>query len=252
GGVPLKCTMNPAVGREDEFQIVPTTGSKKVMIVGGGPAGLEAARIANLRGHRVVLYEKGERLGGQVNIASIPPTKQELTKAVKYLSAQVKKSGVKLEIGKKVTSELIDQIKPDAVVIATGSSPVIPDIPGADNPKIITIKEVLSSEVTVGNKVLIIGGGMVGAETADYLTDLSVDITLLEMAEDIALDMVIWQREFLLERLSSRGVKVITSAVVREFLDDGAVFIKDGKEDRATGIDNIIIAAGTQSVDGLY
>jgi len=252
GGAPLNCTMNPAVGREDEFEIAPTTRSKKVVIVGGGPAGLEAARIASLRGHRVVLYEMKEKLGGQLNIASVPPTKQELTKAIRYLSIQAEKSGVQLEIGKHVTTDIIDRIKPDVVIVATGAGPVIPDIPGVNNPKVITVQDVLSSEVAVGQKILVVGGGMAGAETADYLTDLSADITLLEMTEAIASDMVMWQREFLLERLSARGVKMITSAVVRQFLDDGVVFTKDGKEARIVGCDNIILAMGNQAVNGLY
>ena len=252
GGAPLNCTMNPAVGREDEFQIVLTTRPKKVMIVGGGPAGLEAASIASLRGHRVVLYEKGERLGGQVNIASIPPTKQELTKAIRYLSIRAEKSGVQLEMGQNVTPEVVDRIKPDAVVIATGARPVIPNIPGADNPKVITVKEVLTSQVKVGQKILVVGGGMAGAETADYLTCLSAEITLLEMTEEIGSDMVPWQREFLLERLKTHGVQMMTSAVVIEFLHDGVVFMKDGKEDRVAGFDNIVLAMGNRAVNGLY
>ncbi|MBT3366031.1 MAG: FAD-dependent oxidoreductase [Nitrospina sp.] len=252
GGVPLTCTVNPAAGKEDEFRIIPCSSPKNVMVIGGGPAGLEAARIASLRGHTVTLYEKDDRLGGQLNIAVVPPTKQELTKAIKYLSAQAEKTGVKIEIGKKVTSELIEQVKPDAVVIATGSSPSVPDLPGADNPKIITSHDILSSKVGVGDKALVIGGGMVGAETADYLTDLSVDVTILEMTEDIATEMVIWQKETLVERLLASGVKIITSAMVKEFLDDGVVYIKDGKEKRITGVDNIIVAMGNRPDDELY
>jgi pyruvate/2-oxoglutarate dehydrogenase complex dihydrolipoamide dehydrogenase (E3) component len=222
------------------------------MVVGGGPAGLEAARIASLRGHRVVLYEMEEKLGGQLNIASVPPTKQELTKAIRYLSVQAEKSGVQLEMGKEVTADMIDRIKPDAVIVATGAGPLIPDIPGINNPKVITVKDVLSCEVAVGQRILIVGGGMAGAETADYLTSMATDITLLEMTEEIASDMVLWQKEFLMERLSASGVKIMTSAVVSEFLDDGVVFTKDGKEVRITGFDNMILAMGNSTVNGLY
>ena len=252
GGVPLNCTMNPSVGREDDFQIVPAAHSKKVMVVGGGPAGLEAARVASLRGHRVVLYEMEGKLGGQLNIASVPPTKQELTKATRYLSVQAEKSGVQLEIGKQVTADKIDRIKPETVIIATGAGPLIPDIPGINNPKVITVKDVLSCEVAVGQRILIVGGGMAGAETADYLTSLATDITLLEMTEEIASDMVLWQKEFLMERLSASGVKIMTSAIVSEFLDDGVVFTKDGKEVRITGFDNMILAMGNRTVNALY
>ena len=252
GGTPLKCTMNPAVGREDAFQIVPVTDPKKVMIVGGGPSGLEAARIASRRGHKVVLYEMEDRLGGQLNIASVPPTKQELTKATKYLSIQAEKSGVQLETGKQVTADTVARIKPDVVIVATGAGPVIPEIPGVDNPKVITIHDVLSCKTTVGQRILVVGGGMAGAETAHYLTNLSAEITLLEMTEEIATDMVLWQREFLLEHLKISGIHIMTSAVVKEFLDDGVVFLKDGKEQKLVGFDNIVLAMGNRPVNGLY
>ena len=252
GGSPLECTMNPAVGREDAFQIVPASDSKRVMIIGGGPAGLEAARIASLRGHQVVLYEMEDRLGGQLNIASVPPTKQELTKAIRYLSIQAEKSGVQLEMGKPVTPDIIARIKPDAVIVATGAEPVKPDIPGIDNPKVITAHDVLSSKIAVGQKILVVGGGMAGAETTDYLTNLPADITLLEMTGEIASDMVLWQREFLLERLKTAGIRIMTSAVVKEFLDDGVVFLRNDKEERIVGFDNIVLAMGNRAANGLY
>jgi NADPH-dependent 2,4-dienoyl-CoA reductase/sulfur reductase-like enzyme len=250
-GNPVTCSMNPAVGREKDMAIVPAGEPKTVLIVGGGPAGLEAARVASLRGHRVTLYDRTEKLGGQLNIASIPPAKQELAKAIKYFSTQIEKSGVKVEIGKEFTPALIHQSKPDVVIIATGSAPLIPDIPGVNNPRVVTAIDVLSGKVTIGNKALIIGGGMVGSETADYLSGLSVDVTLLEVLENIATDMVIWQKEFLLERLAMRGVKIITSAKVIEILADGVKFIKEGKENSIKGMDNIIIAMGAKSVNEL-
>jgi len=190
-GNPVTYSMNPTVGKEKNMVIVPAREPKTVLIVGAGPAGLEAARVASLRGHRVTLYERTEKLGGQLNIASISPAKQELIKAIKYFSTQIEKSGVKVEIGKEFTPALIHQLKPDVVIIATGSTPIIPDIPGVNNPRVVTAIDVLSGKITIGNKVIIIGGGIVGSETADYLSRLSVDVTLLEMLENIATDMVI-------------------------------------------------------------
>ena len=250
-GNPATCSLNPALGREKEMEIVPAGRRKKVLIIGGGPAGLEAAKVASLRGHQVTLYERTDRLGGQLNIAAVPPTKQELIKAIKYLSTEVRKLGVKVEIGKEFTAESIPSSIPDVVIMATGSSPLIPDLPGVSYPKVVTAKAVLSGQVTIGSKALVMGGGMIGSETADFLSELSVEVTLLEMLEDIAMDMVIWQREFLLERLAKRGVKVIPSAKVIEIFEDGVKFIRGGKEENIRGMDHIIIAMGAKSVDDL-
>jgi len=157
---------------------------------GGGPAGLELARVAALRGHKVTLCEKEEKLGGQINIASVPPFMQEMSLLAKHLAIQVEKVGVQVELGVEVTAELLDERKPDVLVVATGAVPVVPeDLPGIDNDKVVTAWDILAGhEAGLARKVVIIGGGLVGCETADFLAQTSdnkgvaaTDVTLLEM-----------------------------------------------------------------------
>jgi len=256
---PMTCVINPTVGREKEMAITPAAKLKKVLVAGGGPGGLEAARVAALRGHQVTLFEKQAKLGGQLNLAAIPPMKQELSKWVIYLSTQVKKAGVKVELKKEATPELIEKMKPDVVIVATGGECLIPPIPGVDGPKVITGHAVLTGKVAISRgKVLIIGGGMVGCELADMLADPgynqttgSLPVTIVEMLADIGLDVIPQTRMLLLLRLQQKGVKAITSATVKEILEDGVVITRNGQEETIRGMDYIILAMGAKSVNEL-
>lgn len=231
--------------------ITPAAKSKRVLVVGGGPAGMEAARVAALRGHDVTLYEKEAELGGQFRIASIPPTKQDILPFLKYLARQLDKSGVKVVLGQEATTSTVDELKPEVMVVATGSRPLILDIPGADGENVVTAHDVLTFKVRAGQRVAIAGGGMVGCETADLLASYGRDVTIVEMLPEIASDMAPGPKYFLLQRLAEQKVKVITSATIQRIASDGVVVSRDGKEETIGGMDTIVLAMGTVSVTDL-
>lgn len=247
----ISCLVNPFTCREDELKMEKVDNPKKVMVVGGGPGGLEAAWILAKRGHHVTLYEKENVLGGQYRIGAIPPTKQDISRAIKYYITMGKKYGVSYKLGVEVTEELIDKEKPDTVILATGGVPLIPDIKGIDNPRFVKAVEVLEGKKQVGRNVLVVGGGMVGAETADFLGEHFRKVTIIEMLPEIARDEQDAVRHFLMERLNKYGVRVLTNATVKEFLDDGVVYEKDGKEEKLTGFDTVVLAMGATSYNPL-
>jgi NAD(H)-dependent 7beta-hydroxy-3-oxo-delta4-cholenoic acid oxidoreductase len=271
---PLTCVINPAVGREKEMAIVPAAKPRRVLVAGGGPAGLEAARVAALRGHEVTLCEKDTKLGGQFNLAAVAPMKQELCKVIKYLSTQVEKAKVQVRLGTEVTAQLVEELKPDVVVVATGGVPSIPDIPGVQRENVVSAHDVLASKVGIhGGNVLVIGGGMVGLEVADLLANRGDNplvgrtrVTVVEMLENVGMGIAAEARILLMEGLREKGAEIATSTRVKEILPDGVRVVntikeilpdwttvtKDGDEERTIGgIDRIILALGVQSVDDL-
>jgi NAD(H)-dependent 7beta-hydroxy-3-oxo-delta4-cholenoic acid oxidoreductase len=255
----MTCVINPTVGREKEMALVPAARRKAVLVAGGGPGGLEAARVAAVRGHEVTLCEKGAKLGGQLNPAAMAPTKQEIALWIQYLAAQVEKAGVRVELNQEVTAQLIEERKPDVVVVATGGEWLVPSIPGLDREKVIDGSDVLQGKVNpLRAKVLVIGGGSTGCEVADAIAghgdnplDAENAVTIVEMLPGLALDAVPATRMLLLQRLRERGVRSITSVTVKEITDDGVVIAKDGKEETIRGMDHIVLACGTKPVDCL-
>ncbi|MDD2499038.1 MAG: FAD-dependent oxidoreductase, partial [Desulfitobacteriaceae bacterium] len=182
------CLVNPFCGREGKMKIEPADKKKKVLIAGGGPGGLEAAWVAAARGHQVVLFEKDKALGGQFRVGAISPGKQNIAKAIRFYTHMGEKYGVDFRLGVEVTASQIIAEKPDVVIVATGADPSIPNIPGINNPRIITSTDVLLGLKDPGTKVLIIGGGLVGSETADLLGEHGHEVTIVEMLPEIAQD----------------------------------------------------------------
>ena len=245
------CLVNPFCCAETRMKIEPAQTPKKVTVAGGGPAGLEAAWIAAAKGHKVTLYEKSEKLGGQLLIASVPPYKHEIAKAIVYFKRMCDVHGVDIKLNTEATEETILADSPDAVIIATGGAPLIPDIEGVENDRVVTAAEILSGSVIPGRKTLVVGGGMVGCETADFLGEQLRDVTIVELLDDVATEEPMQVRPFLMERLSGYGVKILTGTRVLKFTGDGVIAARDGSEITVDGFDTIVLAIGTRSVNTL-
>jgi 7beta-hydroxy-3-oxochol-24-oyl-CoA 4-desaturase len=256
----LTCMVNPAVMREKEMLIVPAEKAKKVLIVGGGPAGLEAARVSALRGHDVTLYEKSNRLGGQINIAAVPLHKQELIRMLKYLSCQIEKLGVKTVLGWEATVSDIEALKPDVVVIATGAEPILAEaIPGSRGNNVVTVWDVLSGKAGMTSRnIAIVGGSMSGCEAADMLANIGDNaivgrtrVTIIEMTETVAMDCSTQIRQLLMERLRHKDVTILNSTQVKAIGEYSVTVESGGKETVLEGFDLIVLALGSRSVDVL-
>lgn len=244
----ITCLHNPEVGAEKDYGITPVEASKKVMVIGGGPAGMEVAKVAAERGHVVTLYEKDGELGGQWILACIPPKKGEFREVIRYNLRELEKLGVKIELNKEVTPELVDNINPDVVVVATGAVPFVPELPGMKRKTVVTAHDVLSGRASgIGNKVAVLGGGLVGCETADFLVDQGKKVTIVEMLDEIAKDVGPVRKPFLMNRLTDGDVEMITAAKVESITEQGTVGIEQyGKKTEVGPYETIILALGSK------
>lgn len=255
----ISCLINPAAGREEEILLPLAATPKKVLVIGGGPAGMKAACVAALRGHRVTLVERTSKLGGQLLLAAFPPMKQEYTCLVQYLARRVEKAGVKVELNKEVDGAFLNAFQPEVVVMATGAVPWVPEvIPGINQKQVVTAWDVLAGRTLVGPEVVVVGGGKVGCETADFiahpvddLTPKGNRVTIVEMLENVALDEKSMARSLLIQRLKGKGVQIIVGAKVVEVLPDGVKYLKGGREETLRGMDHIVLAMGARAEDGL-
>jgi NADPH-dependent 2,4-dienoyl-CoA reductase/sulfur reductase-like enzyme len=243
-GKAIMCSMNPVIGQEaDKFTITLASNPKEVMIVGSGPAGMETAIIAAKRGHNVFLYEKEGKFGGQINQAIIPPHKRNLIPILEFLTTQMKQAGVHSFLNQEVTIETIKQEKPDHVILASGVIYNAPPIPGIGNENVLSAKKVLDGH-PVGKNIVIVGGGLIGCETAEFLSNQGKNITILEMLPDLAGKMVATERVLLLERLKHRGVKLFTSVKCSEIKLHQVTFIDQSQTTHIINADNVLIAVG--------
>jgi len=245
-GTPIICSVNPQVGFEDEMPIVPTTKVKEVVVVGGGPAGLETALVAQQRGHSVTLVEKDDRLGGQMLLSARPPGKEDFLEAVGYLVSQIGKAGVEVHTGRAVTAEEIEEMRPDAVVVAVGAEPVVPPIPGADRGNVVQAWDVLAGNASVGEKVVVIGGGSVGLETAHFLAAKGAEVIVCEMVEHFAGDMGRIVRFYLRKHLDDLGVRLLRSATVIEIRERSVSILQGEHRKEIDNVDTVVLATGVQ------
>lgn len=257
-GTAITCTVNPAVGKEKEMDITPAPKRKKVFVAGGGPGGMEAARVAALRGHKVTLYEKSGKLGGQLNLACVPPTKQELSEPVIWLSNQLAKAGVKVNLNTPLTIDEIENGKPDVLIVATGACQSEVKIKGADGPNVVTAWDILCGKTWVPfhidftpANIVVVGGGELGSETADLLAEANKNVTIIGSTDDIALEVNTMLRPGLMSRLAVNGVKIIAKARVTAIEENAVIYNKDEIEERIEEVDGVVLAVGVKPVNHL-
>jgi len=247
----LSCAVNPATGMEREFTIKPAEKKKSVLVVGGGASGMEAARVTALRGHKVTLWEKGDALGGNLIPASVPDFKQDYRRLINFLSTQIKKLDVTIELAKEATAELILEMKPDVVFIATGSTSIVPEIPGVGKKMVVTAVDLLLGKQEARKSVVVVGGGLIGCETALYLAQKGKKLTIIEMLDGVMLDMYSANRMHLLKLLADADVNILTETKCLEIRDNG-ITIADKYGKRSTlEADTVVLAVGLKSNDGL-
>jgi len=250
-GQPATCLVNPTLGKEEELRIKPADRKRRVLIAGAGPAGMEAAMVAGKRGHEVHLFEKADRLGGQFYTASIPPSKGEIGGFIVWQKKQLEENRVSVHLNAELTEEIVIGQNPDVVVLATGSTPVTPHWPGVKRANVVTAQDVLEGRTEVGRSVAVIGGGMVGSETASHLANHGKEVTMVEMLPEIAADVNARSRPFLLKDLAEQNVKVYVNATVKEVLVDGLRIERDSREEKIGPFDTVVLAVGVEPCNDL-
>lgn len=220
------CLVNPRVGREFENDMSPVENPKKVMVIGAGPAGLIAAKTAAQRGHQVTVFEKEPYVGGAFRAAAYPMGKGELSTVPASLWASVKALGVEVKLGTEADETLIQSEKPDAIIVATGSRPLMPPIEGIDSANVVTAEDVLYGNVDINPfaPVVVCGGGEVGGETAEFIAESAFNVTILEMQPAILNDMVFQNKAILMELLAKKNVRIITDAKVSKITESGVKY----------------------------
>jgi len=278
-GLPVACLVNPAAGREDAFVVQPAEVPKKVTVIGSGPGGLEAARVLSNRGHEVLLYEKEDRLGGKLNLCHLPPDRKEFIPYIDYLTDEMKRLKVKVITGREATEKTVLENSPDAVIVATGATQILPPIPGIDKSHVHFAEDVLEGKVDLGEKVVVIGGGAVGCETAEFvakrgtlqassaffLMDNDVinpeealilsksgrSVTIIEMLDRIGTGFGRAYRWVMMQNLRQCNVTMMTKTKCIEINEDHVIVQQEG-ERKTIEADTVIMATGYKPVNELY
>ncbi len=271
----VECLCNPRAGHEKETIIQKTDAPKKIMVIGGGAAGMSAALAAKEKGHDVTIYEKSEKFGGQLYLAAAPPGRAEFSELAKDLATQISVNDIKVKLNTEVTEGLIESEKPDAVILATGAVPLAPPIPGADQDHVVQAWDVLLDKVYTGNKVVVIGGGAVGVEVSLFLAEKgtlsgeavkflllnkaetpedlyklaskgSKDVVLIEMLEKVGKDIGKSTRWGMMQDVSRHGINIQVGTKALE-IKEKSVIVEIGDKKEEIEADSVVLASGSKS-----
>jgi 2,4-dienoyl-CoA reductase (NADPH2) len=277
-GTPVSCILNPRAGNEAIYSVKRVESPKKIMVAGGGPAGMEFAIIAAERGHRVTLYEKESSLGGQINLAKMPPGKREFQKIIDSMKARMEKWGVRVVLGTALTREIVAEQSPDALVVASGARPMNLDVPGVDKPHVIDAWDVLSEKAwKIGRDVVVVGGSATGCETAYFIASMDIpdpdiysfimfhtaedpkfatsllrttsrQVTVIDMVPRLAANVGRTSRWSLTKSLKLLGIDLRPSTKLIEIRDD-SVLVETAKGEETIPADTVVMAVGASSIN---
>jgi pyruvate/2-oxoglutarate dehydrogenase complex dihydrolipoamide dehydrogenase (E3) component len=243
--------VNPFAGLEYSWRVSPAAKKRSVLVIGGGPSGIQAAIIASQRGHEVELWERSNHLGGQARLASLAPFKEEVSEALRYLKHCLEKSEVKVTLGCQAGVPEIIARAPEVVVVATGSRPGRLSIPGFDSDPVTDARKIYEKGLVVDQKIVIIGGGDIGCETADWLAGPEREVTVVEILPNVLTRMKKIPGERLLSRLSEKGVTIFTETQITSIEKNGVHLTKKDGEEFMVEADKVIFAINAEPEDSL-
>ena len=246
-GLGVSCIFNPACGHEREVVIEPAKSKKKVLVIGGGPAGLEAARVARERGHEVVLFEKEVGLGGQFVVAGRAPHKEIFAQSALHMGYRAYKAGVDIRVYTDATAERIRDVQPDVVIVASGADPALPPIPGSDKPHVYEARAVLMADQLIkAQQVVVVGGGLVGLEVMEVLLAQGKQVTVINRGPEVGKELELYIKPYTFGLIEREQVPILTNTSCLEIGDGFVLVEKDGRREKIA-CEAVVLAVGSQS-----